>query len=305
MPASAAQVTRMLARRAAETYLGISVRTPSRIAAGQSCEAYAIESGEPGAGQWIVRVPTPGTDRSIRFHAEAAVGALLAEKGHPVTAWQVVDVDDTACAIGRRLAGTPIDYETPWTPVFSARLGDLLADLHRLPAAGFGPLIDDEGELRGQSACARDGVRERWCRARCWPFDGSDLADHPVTGTLPELARAIAPLRQELLDAAEGAIGPVHSDLHHEHLLAGPDGSLTGVLDFGDAFIGSLAWDFALLHWYYGRTVSQAVARRHPLGAELDSQGRLLATALGIHKLAKSPADPHILLRLSRMFGAL
>lgn len=302
--ATTARDTATLARRAAESYLGGSVRPPTRLAAGQSCAAFAVEGAESGAGPWVVRVPRPGTDRSIRFHAEATVGALLAAKGHPVAAWKVVEVEGTACAIGERLAGTAINPKAAWTPVFSAQLGDLLADLHQLPTVGFGPLVDDEGKLRAQSASARDGVRERWSSASCWPFDGSDLADHPISRSLPEIARAIAPLRDELLAAAEGPMGLVHSDLHHEHLLAGSDGSLTGVLDFGDAFIGSVAWDFALLHWYYGPAVSQAVARRHPLGPEVDGQSRLLATAVGIHKLAKSPTDPQVPLRLSELLAA-
>jgi aminoglycoside phosphotransferase (APT) family kinase protein len=284
--------------------LGIRLGTLARIAAGRSCEAYTVESEEPGGGQWIVRVPAPGTDRSIRFHAEAALGALLADGGHPVAPWKVVDVDGTPCAVGVRLTGTPIIYETAWTTAFSAELGDLLADLHLIPAVGFGPLVDKEDELRGQSTSARDGARDRWCWASCWPFDGSDLADHPVSRMMPEVASAIAPLQQELLDAAEEPIGIVHSDLHQEHLLAGPDGTLTGVLDFGDAFIGSVAWDFALLHWYYGPDVSESVARRHPNGPEIARQGRLLATALGIYKLAKSPTDPQIPRRLQRVFVA-
>lgn len=290
-----------VAQLAAESVLGVEMRAPQRIAAGRSCEAYAVASHEACAREWIVRVPVAGTDRSIRLRAEAAVGGLLAARGHPVASWEVVDVDGITCAVGERLAGTSISYGTEWAPEFSVRLGDLLADLHSLPADGFGPLVDDADELHGESVSALGGVRRRWCWATCWPFDGSDLVDHPVSHLMPEAASAIARLEQQLLGAIEGPIGVVHSDLHHEHLLAGSAGGLTGVLDFGDAFIGSVAWDFAQLHWYYGPDVSDAVARRHPDGEELDERGRLLATALGIYKLAKSPTDPKVPPRLQRI----
>ena len=103
-----------------------------------------------------------------------------------------------------------------------------------------------------------------------------------------------------LLAASEGPTGVVHSDLHREHLLVGAAGDLTGVLDFGDAFVGVAAWDFALLHWYYGPQTSRAVARHHPDGTQLHEQGRLLALALGLYKLAKSPTDSRVPPRLRR-----
>lgn len=257
---------------------------------------------EDGRG-WIVRVPVPGTDRSTRFHAEAAVGKLLHDAGHPVTPWDVVDVDGVACAVGRRLRGAPIEYGQAWTPAFSAQLGALLSALHTLPTTGFGPLMDDATALRGEAQSAIDGVRRRWCWATCWPFDGSDMSGHPVTQLMPDLVPTITQHREQLLDIAEDTVGLVHSDLHREHLLGGPDGNLTGVLDFGDAFIGSIAWDFALLHWYYGAQASQAVAERHPNGSTLSQSGRTLAIAVGVYKLAKSPTDAAVPQRLRRVLS--
>jgi aminoglycoside phosphotransferase (APT) family kinase protein len=247
----------------------------------------------------------PGTDRSIRFQAEATLGALLAGRGHPVASWTVIEIDGISCVVGERLSGSPIAYGGRWTPAFCARLGDLLTDLHALPATGFGPLVNDPGQLRGETRTAREGARRRWCWAPCWPFDGSDLADHPVARLLPEAAPVAATQQQALLvAAAEGQTGVVHSDLHREHLLAGAGGELTGVLDFGDAFVGVAAWDFALLHWYYGPEISRAVARHHPGGTQVHEQGRLLALAVGLYKLAKSPTDSHVPPRLRRLLSA-
>lgn len=90
----------------------------------------------------------------------------------------------------------------------------------------------------------------------------------------------------------------LHSDFHHEHLHVGQGGELTGVLDFADAFVGSLAWDFAQLH---GAKASEAVAGRHPDGTDLAESGRLVAGALGIYTLGKSPGDPKVMSRLKRL----
>lgn len=109
--------------------------------------------------------------------------------------------------------------------------------------------------------------------------------------------------REQLLDIAVDNAGLVHSDLHREHLLAGASGNLTGVLDFGDAFVGSIAWDFALLHWYYGARASEAVAERHPNGSTLTQSGRILAIAVGVYKLAKSQTDPTVPRRLRRVLS--
>ncbi len=249
----------------------------------------------------MVRLPVPGTDRSIRFHAEAAVGAALAERGHPVARWQVVEVDGTVCAVGPRLAGTPV--AEPWAPSFAARLGRLLAELHSLPPSGSGPLEDRVDVFRGQVPSPRDGVALRWCWARCWPFDGSPLEAHPLSAARPDVARRLGRLTGEFLDAASGPRqSVVHSDLHREHLLADADGNLTGVLDFGDAFVGAPAWDFALLRWYYGPQAARQVATHHNDPPD-DRQVHLLAVAVGAYKLAKTPNSATVHNRLDHVLA--
>ena len=100
--------------------------------------------------------------------------------------------------------------------------------------------------------------------------------------------------------AEAGSAGIVHSDLHNKHLLVDKDGSLTGVLDFGDAFIGSIAWDFALLNWYYGTPNAAVVARHHPAGLEALDRGVTLSVVVGLYKLAKNPEDHDVIPRLRR-----
>jgi Ser/Thr protein kinase RdoA (MazF antagonist) len=121
---------------------------------------------------------------------------------------------------------------------------------------------------------------------------------------MPQALPQVAAGRAALLAAAvEGPIGVVHSDLHREHLLVGPDRGLSGLLDFGDAFVGAVAWDYALLNWYYGTTISRQVADRRPDGRQLHEHGALLALAVGLYKLAKSPGDPRVRRRLRRVLG--
>ena len=133
-----------------------------------------------------------------------------------------------------------------------------------------------------------------------WPFDHPSLDDHPITERAPDIARAATTLASDIAAADTGAIGVAHSDLHSEHLLVGESGSLTGVLDFGDAFIGSIAWDFALLNWYYGKANAAAVARHHPAGSDVLDQGATLSIAVGLYKVAKDPNDPALIPRLRR-----
>ncbi len=293
--------TLTLAFRAAQLLIG-EVEALRPIAAGMSCEAFELVS-RSDARRWVVRVPVPGTDRAIRFHAEAALGRALAVRGYPVAAWQVVEVDGVVCAVGNHLPGSPIAYGELWSPAFSAALGALLAELHALPAVGSGPLVDDATALRGESGSVAEGVSARWDRAVCWPFDGPDLADHPISRVVPEAVPMVLSRRQDVFDAAEQLIGVVHSDLHREHLLVGPSGGLSGVLDFGDAFVGSVGWDFATLRWYYGAGVSASVAEHYAAAREVKDLGRVLAIPLGLYKVAKNPGDAATLSRMRRVLA--
>ena len=295
-------MTETLARAVAARVWGRDAGEPRRLASGRSCDAYVVHVH---GTDHVVRVPAAGTDRSIRFCAEAALGEALSAAGHPVARWTVVEVEGTDCVVGPRLPGAPVASDGEWSAAFTAALGRLLADLHALPATGFGPLADSAGALRGDGGSVRDGVLRRWCWARCWPFDDPDLTGHPLTACDPAAAAALEARTQHVLDAADGPLGVVHSDLHREHLLAGPKGDLTGVLDFGDAFVGSPAWDVALLHWYYGPQAARDVARHHPLGQDLVERAWMLVLAVGAYKLAKNPADPQVPVRLARALGSL
>ncbi len=275
------------------------------LATGRSSQAWACAADNR---RWVVRVVKPNSGRRQSYRSEAAIGRLLAAKGHPVCPWTVTA--DGQASIGPALPGRPVEYEEQWSVSFAQGLGRLLRDLHRLPSRGFGPLenvgtgdaqvVPNATVLRGTSHSPEVGVIDRWFHAAVWPFDGSELSSHPLSRLAPLLVGQVGDLELELRSANAEPFGVVHSDLHRDHLLVDPrDGSFAGLLDFGDAFVGSTAWDFALLHWYYGVDNARKVADAYSAGGDgLYQRGRLLAVAVGCYKLAKNPDDSTVADRL-------
>lgn len=273
------------------------------VASGRSSSAWAASSA---SGEWIVRLPVPESGRTLSYRSEARIGQLLHALGHPVATWSLVHVDDALCSVAPLLQGRPVDYGEPFQPGFAAALGRFgLFDLHHLDASGFGPLVDDDRFLQGRSRSLRTGVVDRWYHAPIWPFDDSDLSSHVVTNVAPGIVKKIERLRPWIIEASEGPVGVVHSDLHREHLLRDEAGGLGAVLDFGDAFRGSVAWDFALLHWYYGSDDADSVAAGYPEPDGLRTRAAHLAVAVGLYKLAKNPGDPVVPRRLRRAVEAV
>lgn len=257
------------------------------FAAGRSSQAWGgVQSGRA----WVARIPIPNSGRRGSYRSEALITRHLSETGHPVCSWQLVPVDDVECSIGLRLEGTPIERAWTWPRSFVERVAALLRDLHQLPATGWGPLENRADRLHGISPSPTTGIVERWCHAPIWPFDESRLDAHPLATIAPDLLPALATLESQIVAAAIEPFGVLHSDLHRQHLLHTGD-ELTGVLDFGDAFIGSTAWDFGLLQWYYGLRNTQAVVDAYDPDSDLAARGALLGVAVGCYKIAKTPSD--------------
>lgn len=235
----------------------------------------------------IIRVPIPNSGRRLTYQAESRIGLDLASRGHPVATWTTVNVGGLPVSIGAMLAGTPIDGRDAWTDEFTRDFARLLADLHALDCRGWGPLQDTASQLIGTSTNEVSAVVDRWHHAPIWPFDTIDLWSHPLRDSAPDLIAAVEKHADAIRDAAVGRRGLVHSDLHSEHLLETSDGALAGVLDFGDAFIGSRAWDFALLIHYYGPDTAAAVAGWYG-DPDIITDARELAIAVAVYKIAKN-----------------
>jgi aminoglycoside phosphotransferase (APT) family kinase protein len=89
--------------------------------------------------------------------------------------------------------------------------------------------------------------------------------------------------------AAAGPLGPpagepmlAHGDLHLRHLLVGPDGLATGVIDWGDACLADPALDLSVAFGAFSGAARAALlaAYGRPLGEERELRARVLALAL-------------------------
>ena len=268
-------------------------------ASGRSSQAWTATRGETDS---VVRVPIPNSGRLSSYRSEALITRQLTDAGHRVCTWDLVPVDDIECPIGPFLPGTPVEDDGTWPETFVDSFAAALRDLHQLPATGWGPLENRADRLHGTLPSATAGIVERWFHASIWPFDRSTLDTHPLATLDPNLVPSIAELETAIIDAATEPFGVLHSDLHRQHLLRDGD-QLTGLLDFGDAFIGSTAWDFALLHWYYGPRNTQQIALAYSADNDLATRGALLAVTVGCYKIAKSPNDGTLRTRLRSLLG--
>lgn len=285
-----------IAAAAAEAILKRSGLTATELAAGLTSQVWLVDDG---IQDWVVRLPQPDSGRLPSYESEQLIGSLLGTEGHPVAEWKVVRVDAIYCSVARRLQGTPISYQAPWSARFASHLARLLRDLHTIRCVGYGPIRNTSTAIVGTATSNEDGIQARWSRAQIWPFDESTLDEHPVNQYAPDVAEAFNENATEIRSAASGPIGLVHSDLHREHLLVAPSGDLAAVLDFGDAFVGSITWDFALLHWYYGARNTQKVGNEYgKAGPDLARRGQILARAVGLYKLAKNRGDSRTVERL-------
>jgi aminoglycoside phosphotransferase (APT) family kinase protein len=111
----------------------------------------------------------------------------------------------------------------------------------------------------------------------------------------------IAPNLADILQAIESQLWHIttlakpvltHSDLHSEHIFASDDHNLSGIIDFGAAFIATPAWDFAVLAHYFGWNAVKGIidsytsveTERH----DLLTQSQYLAVVVGLYKLQKA-----------------
>ena len=86
----------------------------------------------------------------------------------------------------------------------------------------------------------------------------------------------------------EGASRLVHNDLWAEHILVDPrSGSVSGIIDWGDAAISDPAVDFAALYTWHGEKWLEHVLAYYSgtPDTEIISRSRYLATCLAIHNI--------------------
>ncbi|MDH3707019.1 MAG: aminoglycoside phosphotransferase family protein [Acidimicrobiia bacterium] len=252
------------------------------LAEGMSSSAWV---GTVDGRQLVVRVPKgDGLRPTPRYDDEARLLGRLARDGAAVAPCRVVEVDGVRCSVADRVRGTPVKPHE-WTDAFVDEVATTLGVVHSLPPDAAPPV----------------SAAERFHLARLWPLDGSRLADHPVAARWPERVDRLTALEPDIRRACDEPTTVVHTDLHWEHLLRSPTGRLAALLDFGDAFAGPAAWDFACLRYYHGDEIAARVAEHHPDGAVALAASRLVGIAFGLYKLDKTPERADIALRVERL----
>lgn len=203
---------------------------------------------------YALRIARDPADRVCTFPAEhnlmARLGALGARVPAPIAgSWQLDGWPLAPFSLTSFIAGVPLRAKAhPWA---AGRIAAFLRLLHSIPATGFGPLIEVDGQLRGQSGDMAAGLAATFAGDSLWPFGAARLTAHPALADRPELQAGIEEQAHTVITAALDRPGVVvHSDLHEENMLQ--DGRRIGFIDFGESFVGSADWDFAALAYFGG-----------------------------------------------------
>ena len=271
LPAEHPWQTTIAGARARPGPIADATPTSSCYAAGRSSQAWRGHIRTDRAGG---PCPDPELRAPDQLPVRGADHPTSADAGHPVCT--------LAARPGRRRR--MLDRTAPCRHADRRRL-DLAETLRRqrrgtaprsppTPGNRWGPLENRADLLRGTSPSANRRHRRTLVpRIRSGRSTDSDLDTPPARHLDPDLVPTIADSRRQIVAAATEPFGVLHSDLHRQHLLH-VGGELDGMLDFGDAFIGSTAWDFALLHWYYGPRNAHRVAAAYGADGDLSDTRR-------------------------------
>lgn len=283
--------------RIAKLAAGVEPRGARPIGDGGSTIAWRVESDGNAV---IVLVQNPGDVPPPRYAAQLA----LLDRLHPLdqrvprpfgTSHDedlagIVSTDLQWAVVGE-IAGEPGEAED-LTPAGARDLGELLAKLHSIECAGYGWPEDRRDALRGEASDMAAGLLQRWPAP--WPFDGSAVISHPVTRQAPHLLEDLAKLREPLLGFTGVDLAvPLHCDLNAGNLLL-LDGRLSGVIDFGDLFIGPPALDIASFAYFHGwERVEPLLEGYTSNGVMRDvrrAEAQMLSVVIALHQLQKQGA---------------
>ena len=128
-----------------------------------------------------------------------------------------------------------------------------------------------------------------------WPLNGHSLEAHPIAQLAPHLVPELqqhVPAIVETLQFTDGVLS--HADLHGEHIFV-RGSRLTGLIDFGAAFIGKRSWDFASLAFYHGWEAAEWAIEAYAANLDAQRQGKVeaaeIALLLAMYKLDKASTD--------------
>lgn len=259
------------------------------LGSGVASEAWLVSSS---SGAVVVRFVPSDRPRPVTYPTEHAIMASLVAQQMPVpipilhSGESDLDVDGwKGWSVTSQVAGAALRAAQP-RPSLIEGLARFLLALHSRPVGGFGAPRATNGQFIGASASSRDGLRARWASAEPWPFgtspheldDVHDLVDVPrLRGHTDAVMAATLGHEQVLL----------HSDLHGEHIYRHGQ-NLSGVIDFGGAFVGATAWEFAALRLFMGDSFAEAVLENYTRirpDDSLSKQSQLVGLSLGLYRL--------------------
>lgn len=280
-------------RRLVEHVLDLKNYEIERSGTGASSMAWKVNGN--GAA-FVLRMMRPAANRPVTYQSEFAILRTLHADGfrvpEPITNSfeQPYNAGESLppWAITRVIPGQPI-LKAKLNSVAAAQLGQFLTDLHALPVRAYGRLIEHNAPLHGQQSTPLAGICARWCWAQLWPFDQSKLFEHPISQLMPELLPRLSACESLLWNiATDEQVVLNHSDLYGEHIFLHDD-DLSGIIDFGAAFIAVPAWEFAVLAHYHGWNAVEAIlAAYQPATPDLLDQSHHLALVVALYKLQKA-----------------
>jgi aminoglycoside phosphotransferase (APT) family kinase protein len=194
---------------------------------GWDCFTYEVD------GAWIVQLPRHDLAAATLRMQIGLLPELGREVSAPIPFPELTSLDPPAMAYrkleGTALSGGPVP---PTDGIWPERLGRFLYDLHLVPL-----------EIVGIRGAGTEGWRDRF-RAQLDAF-----MEVVVPVLEPDEAQRAHAMFDGFITDANFRFGEsiVHADLGPEHVLVGPRGDLTGVIDWGDATSGDPAIDFAWL----------------------------------------------------------
>lgn len=199
------------------------------------------------AGNQVFRIRCGDRVAFLKFAAElalrgeVAVLEMLSRRGVPVPIIDAFDptgdIAGAPCALLRHVGGRPL---TGRGSEFQA-VGAHLRAVHDVNLEGFGSLVVLAGKVSGEDRSWADTVRRR--TSRLSPVVDAGLV---AAELLDRAARAVDEVQELFAGVELGHL--LHGDFHPRHVYAA-EGSITGIIDWGDATSGDPVYDLArILH---------------------------------------------------------
>ena len=278
-----------------EEQVGQTVLKIEFMGSGATSSAWLINCP---SDNYVLRVTYASTNRPMTYRSEFTILHALRSQGLPVpepiinSFQNTHQIDQTVVAwtITRQVDGTPL-LKRKITPQIAEQLGEFLRQLHRLPVSQFGRLVQDDTQFLGQDSTPIQGLCNRLCWAKLYPYDGTQLSEHYIAELSPDLLKTIEKFETQFWKIPEDdSVELNHSDWHGEHIFTRHN-QLVGVIDFGTAFIATCGWDFASLAHFHGWEATRAILKSYTQQNSLQShiliQSQYLAVVLALYKLQK------------------